>query len=955
MSAPCGRRLDVGYHPFMPRLCPPAKLHAAMDVVEDDLEAGLDLLAGLARKYAKDPAVRYACGASLLDAGRAAEALDHLEFVARRASDEDVREALLDAYFALGMVLHAERLLQRSGGQLDAEVDAEVEMLRNHGPSWRELPRKDLLAFERARVAAVRRDRGAAQELARLADRHPTWTTVRIALAGTQLAAGDLDGFYVAADAAFETDPDDALALLHATRAAFLREGTVAARAFRDRLDTARSNRGVVAALIARADAAAVMDDEGALRTLLGGLDAALVDAEEDVTADAAQLHASYERRASDPDAPLASVAELLFGVFAAWVGRSEDEVEARAGRDLARAPGLLRELPRRIGYENEGTIRILASVLLSAGAPPAPEATWRELLPRVASEGPGTQEGRVALLGFLHEVGEIDASESVPFAGLDGGVTMHGFEVSGEPLPSSLSERDQERVEEVMRGLTRGRLAPALAVLPELIGAYPDEASLEFNLAVAEKLAGREVEARARLERLHERHPDYLFARADLAVEALDAGDLDRAEGLLAVPTGRTRLHVHEWAAFAAALGRLALARGDVDGAERYLNGIDRTAGQAHGAYRMLEDAIDRQVLAGVSDDAVTDPPVDAIDVLASVDLDDVPSLDELGELPLLDEAWSLASAPVAFPVGERGAMQRVGMLTIAHENGFVRAMTLHDQPLDGETAFAHLAQACSGGMTDAEPGRPRTVVVDDPTLLEVLAPHLRGTGMRAVRGDAAAAREAIESVSEAMGSGVPTWLAHASAIEARSFLHASVAFYDADAWEAFDPDRPVAFRVADDAWRYATLMGHGGEEFGLALFQSWRAYQAFVGTDQDADAHDRLAVAGAFESVSLSPLGTVSPLDAPIYLDATDARAADDAVPVFARFQPDGFATPAYRPSVYGALLTLLAQRAARVTTRVRRIDATVETLDGPLRVRYPATGAESADEPARPAGRA
>ncbi|MEX2502538.1 MAG: hypothetical protein WD336_09185, partial [Trueperaceae bacterium] len=210
----------------MPRLCPPAKLDAAMELSEDDLDEGLDALAVLVRKYAKDPRVRYAYGVSLLDADRTAEALEHLEFAERRGRDLDRAEALQQAYFELGMIVHAERLLQRTGGDLNEAIDVEAEMLRNHGPGWRELPRKDLLAFERARVSAVRRRSDAVAELTRLARRQPGWCALQIARAGVALTAGDVETFYEAAAAALEAGPDDAQALLHAARAAFLREGT---------------------------------------------------------------------------------------------------------------------------------------------------------------------------------------------------------------------------------------------------------------------------------------------------------------------------------------------------------------------------------------------------------------------------------------------------------------------------------------------------------------------------------------------------------------------------------------------------------------------------------------------------------------------------------------------------------------------------------------------------------
>lgn len=932
----------------MARLCPPAKLQAATTVAQEDLDEGLELLENLVRKYAKDPSVRYAYGAALLDAGVPAEALDHLEFAERKEPDDDVREVLLDAYFALGMIVHAERLVQRTGGRLDDHVDAALEQQRNHGPTWHDVPRKDRIALERARVAAMRMDSSASSELTRLVDRQPGWTVARTTLAGALFAEGRLDAFYVEADAAYRADPEDSLALLHATRAAFLREGSDAAKAFRDGLPATRSHKGAAWAFSDQAEAAALMEDENVLRAALSALEAVPEEAPEAVLDGVMELRDALERREEDPDAPLASLASLIFGTFRSWLGRDPDEVEARAGRDLARAPGLLRELPERLGYEEAGTVRILAGALLSEGAPPAPDAPWDEVLARIATEGPGMRAGRVALLSFLHETGQLDASDGVPFAGVEGGVSMHGFEVSGEPVPTSLSEQDQQRLETVMRQLTSGRPEPALALLPELLQAYPNEASLAFNLAMAERMSGQGQRASARLERLLETHPDYLFARSDLAVRALDAGDVERAEGLLSVPTGRTRLHVNEWTAFAAAQGRLALARGDVDGAEEALSIIEQVAGDDHGAYRMLEAAIDDQVLNEQPDDE--DAWLEDLDLATSAEPVDVPTPDELRALPRLDETWAVAVEPVAFAIGERGALQRLGMLAFVSDDGYVRAMTVLDAGLDEDDVYVQLARACEGGgdATGVRPGRPRAIACDDDALATALDGALDGTGMRVERGDASLAREAIASAAANLGSGVPAWLVHAGRASAWALLRACDAFYRAEPWRAFPADRPLAFRVGDDGWRYATLMGHEGEEFGMAIFQSWTAFQAFLSPDDEVDARERFTAAGGFESVSSSPLSAVSPLDAPFYLEATRARFADDEVPHFVRYEPDGLGTPSYDPSVYAPLLALLAQRAARVVTQVRRIDATLETPEGPLRVRYPADGSEEAAEP-------
>jgi len=291
--------------------------------------------------------------------------------------------------------------------------------------------------------------------------------------------------------------------------------------------------------------------------------------------------------------------------------------------------------------------------------------------------------------------------------------------------------------------------------------------------------------------------------------------------------------------------------------------------------------------------------------------------------------------------------------MLAIVEEDGYVRTLTLLEEELDRASAYAHVANACAGGMSDAEPGRPDRVIVEDAELAEGLGRALRGIGIDAEVGEVPLAVDVIGAVAAELGSGMPPILSAASELEARRFLGACDGFYAAETWQGFAADRPLAFRVGSGPWRYASLMGHGGEEFGLAMMASWAGFQAFSGGELEAD--ERLREAGAFESVSLSPLGSVSALDAPLYLAHGAGSYADDAVPVFLRHESGALATPSLPLSAYAALLELLAERARRVRTQVRKIDATVDTPAGPLRVRYPATGGEAAEEWGGTAGEA
>lgn len=404
-----------------------------MSLAEDDPYEGIDRLARLARKYAKDPAVRFGYGTSLLKAGMAHDALDHLEVAERRRPDHEVREALLDTYLSLGMIVHADRLLRRSDRTLDELSDPGTELQRRHGPRWRDLPRRDLLAFERARLAVMRADRSAIRELRRLTDRHPDWTPPRTMLAIAYLTSGDFGRFYAASDAAFEADPDDAATVLNAARAAFLREGTEGAARLRDRLDGARSYLGLMPALAWRAHAAALMNDEDEVRALLDALDAARLADEDGPGVDVDDLAAALDRRVDDPKAPLAPLMDLLAGLFVARPGPDADGFSVGAARALAEAPGLLRELPLRLGYEDERFARLLADVLLADGAPPPAEGDWREILRRIVTEGPGVQDVRVGVASVMLQRGLLDASEALPFEGFAGGLAMRGFEITGE------------------------------------------------------------------------------------------------------------------------------------------------------------------------------------------------------------------------------------------------------------------------------------------------------------------------------------------------------------------------------------------------------------------------------------------------------------------------------------------------------------------------------------------
>lgn len=124
---------------------------------------------------------------------------------------------------------------------------------------------------------------------------------------------------------------------------------------------------------------------------------------------------------------------------------------------------------------------------------------------------------------------------------------------------------------------------AEAEQLLDECLRLRPDDVSVQFNRAVAIGLQGRRDEALAIVRRIHHDRPDYVFARAHLAEECIDNGNLAEAKTLLAPVAEKQRLHISEYAAWCSANVNLALAEGNRDVARRLLKAWEEIAPDDH------------------------------------------------------------------------------------------------------------------------------------------------------------------------------------------------------------------------------------------------------------------------------------------------------------------------------------------------------------------------------------
>ena len=99
---------------------------------------------------------------------------------------------------------------------------------------------------------------------------------------------------------------------------------------------------------------------------------------------------------------------------------------------------------------------------------------------------------------------------------------------------------------------------------------------------------------ALARLNEIHERYPDYLFAPITLAQFAAMDGNLDRAAELLEPILDAKRLHASEAIALLTAHVQIALKRREFDSAEQSWAILARIAGEDDPKVAGLRQLID-------------------------------------------------------------------------------------------------------------------------------------------------------------------------------------------------------------------------------------------------------------------------------------------------------------------------------------------------------------------------
>jgi len=184
-----------------------------------------------------------------------------------------------------------------------------------------------------------------------------------------------------------------------------------------------------------------------------------------------------------------------------------------------------------------------------------------------------GPDKIRLEASNFLSEQGVLPSGQARMYIkGEWQEILLIGFAIGDESEDEeSLSPRLEKMAEQATLALNKRDWRRAKRWLNKALALEPDSSSLLNNLAVVYQLQGRMEEAEAMILEIHQRNPNYLFARVSLARMTIRDGDLERAHELLDPLFQRKKLHFSEFDNLSAALIELHLAEDNRDAARAW------------------------------------------------------------------------------------------------------------------------------------------------------------------------------------------------------------------------------------------------------------------------------------------------------------------------------------------------------------------------------------------------
>lgn len=321
--------------------------------------------------------------------------------------------------------------------------------------------------------------------------------------------------------------------------------------------------------------------------------------------------------------------------------------------------------------------------------------------------------------------------------------------------------------------------------------------------------------------------------------------------------------------------------------------------------------------------------------------------------QLPSAAESWELLCAAGPDYMDDGVRPQASHLMLIASSLGPIVAVHASEEPPDASMLAEFVTETCLA-PSHGEPRRPARVVTADGVIVTRLATELRPTGVRVQHGATPNAMDAYESLMDHLTMPkVADSLSQADNATVRAYFAAADRFYGSRPWEALAAEKFVAFRLEGRPWRYLSIMGHGGDEYGFAVYDDWLdacrmayAHLPPYPSEWDDGPPDPFSAIDALEGVSLYGLDMASPADAAVIRKLKIRKTWNGQYALVQRFTDQGSVPAINALETYTAVMQVLGERADRARGRkVTSIKAQVDTVHGPVAISYPAKGTEDA----------
>lgn len=270
-------------------------------------------------------------------------------------------------------------------------------------------------------------------------------------------------------------------------------------------------------------------------------------------------------------------------------------------------------------------------------------------------------------------------------------------------------------------------------------------------------------------------------------------------------------------------------------------------------------------------------------------------PQMADVQALPQVEETWQVAALKMwAWITGEEGESYRPYLVLVASPDG---PLMLFQEMLKTLPSIAQVRDALLKAMSHpavgaGTPRRPTVVVTDDEDLADALAPEMTPLGIGCIAAATPELDDMLAELEYLLAGGhepIPGLLDDPRVMpeQVGEFFEAAADLCREAPWEWMLDEDLVALRypVPDGEWRFVSVMGNAGMEFGLAVFEDLFDYDLLATTPPE-----ELVGLMDYRSLTFDDM-TVMPF---ADLDALEQYgweiAADDAYPIPVTFTEDG-----------------------------------------------------------------